>query len=92
MERREDRMMCYSIIAMRLKQRVQTATTVQEILTKFGCNIKTRLGLHDVSEDYCSNDGLVILQVCGDTKELDAMLDALNKVSGVKAKMIDLND
>ena len=85
-------MNCYSIIAMRLEQRVQTATTVQEILTKFGCNIRTRLGLHDVSEDYCSNDGLVILQVCGDSKEIDAMLKSLNDVPGVKAKMIDLND
>jgi len=85
-------MNCYSIIAMRLQQRVQTATTVQETLTKFGCNIKTRLGLHDVSEDYCANDGLVILQVCGDSKEIKAMLEALNKISGVKAKLIDLND
>lgn len=85
-------MKCYSIIAMRLQQRVQTAATVQETLTKYGCNIKTRLGLHDVSDDYCANDGLVILQVCGETKEIEGMLDALNRIQGVKAKLIDLND
>ncbi|HHX71553.1 MAG TPA: acylphosphatase [Clostridiales bacterium] len=85
-------MNCFNIIAMRLQQRTQSAPAVQETLTRFGCNIKMRLGLHDVSEDFCSNDGLVLLQVCGEKDELDKMLVELNEIKGVKAKMIDLDD
>jgi hypothetical protein len=85
-------MNCFNIIAMRLQQRTQSAPAVQKTLTRFGCNIKMRLGLHDVSEDFCSNDGLVLLQVCGEKDELDKMLVELNEIKGVKAKMIDLDD
>lgn len=83
---------CYQIIAMRIEQRVQTATEVQEVLTKFGCNIKTRLGLHETGADFCANDGLVILQLCGETAELNQVLEALNQLKGVKAKLIDLSE
>jgi hypothetical protein len=76
---------------MRLDQRTQKAPEVQETLTKFGCNIKTRLGLHDLSDDFCANYGIVILQVCGKKDELDKLLAALNQISGVNAKMIDLD-
>jgi hypothetical protein len=85
-------MNCFNIIAMRLQQRTQSAPAVQKTLTRFGCNIKMRLGLYDVSEDFCSNDGLVLLQVCGEKDELDKMLVELNEIKGVKAKMIDLDD
>ena len=84
-------MNCSYIIAMRLDPRTQTATTVQETLTAFGCNIKARLGLHDLSDDFCANYGIVILQVCGEKDELGKLLLALNQISGVKAKMIDLD-
>ena len=84
-------MNCSYIIAMRLDQRTQTAASVQETLTKFGCNIKARLGLHDLSDDFCANYGIVILQVCGEKDELDKILLALNEISSVTAKMIDLD-
>ncbi len=85
-------MKCNKIIAIRLMQRTASAPAVQETLTRFGCNIKMRLGLHDVGEDYCSNEGLVLLQVCGKNEELSHLLDALNELKGVKAKMLDLDD
>ena len=84
-------MSCYFIVALRIEQRVQTAALVQEVLTRFGCNIKTRLGLHDVGGGACANDGIVILQACGEKSEIEQMLGALNAVPGVKAKLIDLS-
>ena len=38
---------CGYIMAVLQEHRVETATKVQEILTRFGCNIRVRLGLHD---------------------------------------------
>lgn len=85
-------MNCYFIIAMRVGQRVQTAAAVQEALTRYGCFIKTRLGLHDIGEDYCANDGIVILQVCGQKADIEKMTAGLNEIEGVKAKLMDLDD
>ena len=40
-----------SVMAVILENRVETATKVQEVLTHFGCHIRTRLGLHQASAD-----------------------------------------
>jgi hypothetical protein len=81
---------CYNIIAIRLESRTQNANNLQEILTRSGCNIKVRLGLHEVSDDYCANDGVIILQVCGKDEELQQLLDNLNNMNDATAKLIRL--
>ncbi len=43
------------ILGALLTDRFKEATAFQEVLTKFGCNIKTRIGLHNVTENACSN-------------------------------------
>ena len=43
-------MNCYYIIGVRMDNRVGNAAKFQETLTKNGCKIKVRLGLHEVSE------------------------------------------
>ena len=83
-------MNCYNIIAIRLESRTQNANNLQEILTRSGCNIKVRLGLHEVSDDYCANDGVIILQVCGKDEELQQLLDNLNNMNDATAKLIRL--
>ncbi|MDF9825251.1 hypothetical protein M2475_001735 [Breznakia sp. PF5-3] len=85
-------MSCYYIIGLRLSYRQHNALQLQETLTKYGCNIKMRLGLHETDEKYCSNDGVIILQACGEKEEINEMLNAFNALEGVNAKMMDLND
>ena len=53
------------ILGLHLTDRVKEAIKVQDVLTKFGCSIKTRLGLHDVNDDVCSTNGIIILELCG---------------------------
>jgi hypothetical protein len=43
---------------------------VQKILTDYGCNIRTILGLHEVSKKVCSQLELLILDTCGDEAEV----------------------
>lgn len=84
-------MSCYYIIGLRMDNRVQNATNFQEVLTKNGCHIRARLGLHETSDDSCANDGLIMLQPCGEKAEVEQLLKDLNDLEGITAKLIDLN-
>lgn len=77
----------FDIMVIKVDQRVQKATEMQSVFTKFGCNIKVRLGLHEAG-DTCSNQGLIILQTVGDKSELAAFEKELNAISGVTAKSL----
>ena len=79
-----------SIMAIKVNGRIVHAPHVQEILTKYGCNIKTRVGFHEVNEDQCSMDGILILQLFGNEPDIQAMLDEMGKIEGVTAKIIEL--
>ena len=81
---------CCYIIGVRVNHRVANAVGLQELLTKYGCNIRLRVGLHETSEKFCADDGVIMLQVCGEKADLEAMLAALNAVEGIKAKMLEL--
>lgn len=50
------------ILGFVLHERVKTASKVQELLTTYGCDINTRLGLHVASDDSCSPNGLILLE------------------------------
>ena len=41
----------HRIVGIHVTDRAQAAGRVQEILSKYGKNIRTRLGLHDVHDD-----------------------------------------
>ena len=81
---------CGYIMAVLQEHRVETATKVQEIFTRYGCNIRFRLGLHDAGIDTCSNSGLILLQVCGDKTAIEQLQSELQKVPHVILKLMSL--
>ena len=81
---------CGYIMAVLQEHRVETATKVQEILTRNGCSIRLRLGLHDAGVETCSPSGLILLQVCGAKAEVEKLQSELQSVPYVKAKMMSL--
>lgn len=52
-----------TIIGVILKNRLEDAIEFQKIITTYGCDIKTRVGLHPVQKDTCVNSGIVLLEV-----------------------------
>ncbi len=78
-------MNCRIVMAVTISKRIAEAVKVQEVLTKHGCIIKLRVGLHEAG-DVCADDGLVLLHLCATTKEVTALKTDLNKIKGVKAK------
>lgn len=71
------------ILGLHVTNRVNDAVKIQDLLTKFGCSIKTRLGLHEVSEKICSSCGIILLELTGDAVECDKLERELRKVEGL---------
>ena len=71
------------ILGIHITDRLDEASAVQAVFTEFGCNIKTRIGLHDVDETTCSPSGVVLLEFFGSLAEAEAMSAKLAQVEGV---------
>lgn len=78
------------IMALSVDSRVQNATDVQNALTKHGCIISTRLGLHEVSDDSCAQNGLIILHIVCGTPEITELENDLKIIKGVKVNCMKL--
>jgi hypothetical protein len=82
---------CGTIMAIMLDHRVQNAVAVQTALTKHGCLIRTRLGLHEVDKDFCADWGLVLLQLAGCGDEVEALKADLEAIEGIRVKSMMLD-
>ena len=77
------------ILGIQITNRMTNAVEVQRLFSQYGCNIKTRLGLHEVNENACSPSGLVLLEMFGKEEEIFRMESSLKKVEGINVqKMI----
>lgn len=79
-----------NIMVVKISARRETSPEVQEVLSKFGCSIRMRLGLHE-TQDVCSDEGLLILQLTGDYAEMKKLEEALCAMPQVSAKLVDIN-
>ena len=77
------------IMLIAMEERHSNAVKVQKLLTKYGCHIKVRLGLHE-ADKVCSPCGVIILQLTDHPKETRELRDKLNEIDGVKAKIENL--
>jgi hypothetical protein len=79
-----------SILLILVGQRKEEAVKVQQILTGWGCMIKTRLGIHDGVLDNCSDSGLVIIELVGEDEKKQELARKLSVLPGVSSKLVDL--
>ncbi len=75
-----------SILGVRIYDRIKEAGEVQQVLTKYGCSIKTRLGLHEVTDDFCSKSGLILLELFGNVEDQVKLEHALIVIEGVEVQ------
>lgn len=59
-----------AIIGISIENRKEESQKLQDILTKYGCFIKTRIGLHDMGEYKCINYGIVLIEVVDKINEI----------------------
>lgn len=74
------------VLGVHITNRIKDSVRVQQLLTEYGCNIKTRVGLHEVGENICGPGGIIVLEMFGDEKVCLSLADHLNKIDGVEAQ------
>lgn len=74
------------VLGILVSHRNKDAVKIQEVLTRYGCNIKTRLGLHDVTDNPCSPHGLIILELMGDVEECNRLENELLEIDNLQVK------
>jgi hypothetical protein len=79
-----------TILLILIGNRKDSAVKVQQVLTAWGCLIKTRLGIHDGILDNCSEQGLVILELHGTKEQKDEVARKIAVIPGVTSKLVDL--
>jgi len=78
----------HNILGVHITDRIENARVVQDILTKYGCNIQTRIGLHEVDRNHCALNGLIVLELFGDEAICDELRDTLKAVKGVEVQQM----
>ena len=80
-----------SILLVLIGRRKEDAVKVQQILTGWGCIIKTRLGIHDGVLENCSDEGLLILELYGTDEQKEELTRKVAVIPGVSSKLVELS-
>ncbi len=78
-----------AVVTVLISRRTEDVPRFQEVLTRHGCVIKTRLGIHEV--EGCGEDGLVILYVACEERELASLTADIDALGTVRAKVTKLD-
>jgi len=71
------------ILGIHVTDRLEEASAVQ-----YGCNIKTRIGLHQVEGNVCSPRGLILLELVGDKGPCEELAGKLAALEGVELQQM----
>ncbi|MBN2717638.1 MAG: hypothetical protein JXX14_17435 [Deltaproteobacteria bacterium] len=76
------------IVAIHVTDRIQHAGQLQQVLSEYGCYIKTRIGLHEANENYCSTNGVIILELLGIEEKANSLVADVQKIVGLEVQKI----
>ena len=79
------------ILGVKVDNRLKHVPQIQKLLSEYGCNIKTRIGLHEVNESLCSTSGLLLLELFGADQTCMELAAKLAKIKGLVVKKMVFN-
>jgi hypothetical protein len=74
------------VVGVHITERVKHASEVQKVFTEFGCQIRTRLGLHEADKKVCSPNGLILLDMVDDDAQVASLKAKLTDIDGVEVQ------
>jgi hypothetical protein len=76
-----------SMVGILIDKRTKSAPKVQEVLTKHGDSILSRVGIHDPGEE---EHGLITLNVRDTVERIDTLARDLETLDGVEVKIMHM--
>jgi hypothetical protein len=74
------------ILGVHITDRIHHVHAVQNLLTEYGCSVRTRLGLHEAEAKFCSPNGLLILEMTDDLATAQELANKLSAIEGVEVQ------
>jgi hypothetical protein len=74
------------VVGVHITERVKHAGEVQKVFTEFGCQIRTRLGLHEADKGVCSPNGMILLDMVDDDAKVGAFKKKLLAIDGIEVQ------
>jgi hypothetical protein len=74
------------ILGILIGDEVADIVSFQQLLTKYGNVIRTRLGLHENHYETSKIKGLLLLEMVGDAAEIASFEKSVYKISGIQIK------
>jgi len=79
------------ILGVKLNHRMTTATAFQKVVSDWGCNIKTRIGIHNAENGKCSPTGVILLDVIGTDQEIMDIENSLKNIPDIEIQKMVFN-
>lgn len=76
----------YTVAGILVKKPQIVAEKLQNLLSLYGCIIRTRLGLNREAIE----GGIIILEIDGDEKQIELFFNDLSKLEGIDYKQIKI--
>ena len=77
------------ILGIKIPNRISTSPIFQDVVSKYGCIIKTRVGLHSNCTNVCASHGIIILEIV-EGSEVVALKKALSSIEGITIDSMNL--
>ena len=73
------------IVGISVEKRTEEIPEVQEVLTKYGKDIDTRLGIHNQEKE---KQGVILVTYQG--KDVDSFIEELNSIDGTNVNYMEI--
>lgn len=80
------------VLGVLVQLRSEAAIEVQDVLTKYGCSVRTRLGLNIPEDSGTGEQGLIILDLYGDPDESRRLENELRSLNNVQVQRMEFDD
>jgi len=77
-----------NIFGIMVYDRIKEAGKTQEVLTRYGSVIRTRLGFHELSKEKCSRVGTILIVLQGDPYQWDLLKEELSRIGGIEVQVM----
>jgi hypothetical protein len=77
------------ILGVNVTSFAKNSGEVQAVFREYGCSIRTRLGLHEATDNICASNGLILIEFVGGTEKADEMTAKLTALPGIEVKRME---